>query len=1046
MSIITACVIAYQSEEKIKALLESLKDQVDHIVVGIDQKTTDKTEEVALSFGAITFPFDLEDNFAGARQQSFDHAPEDTEWFLWIDTDDTLHSDVPIRQIADEAAKDVSMIWFPYVYHRDEYGNVTTIFDRERLIRKSAKPVWQSALHETCHAPGAQHRESRAWIEQPNRTEEGKSERNLRILHKMIEDPHDHRARLYLAHQYFAATDWPEACKWYETFLELRSPGDVIEEKWQAMIYLTKARRSMGDLDGSIRSAREALFMCPNYADAYFELSHTYLLKQDWKRSVHWHEEGLKRQQPDRVMIQNPLDYTFNPFATVHNAYYKLGHLEKAKEAVAKAVTLRPEDINLVNPLVHYQWVMERTDAVVSAIRIADHLLETNEPIKAQAILQNLPSGVQSEEINEARARVEARLAHLKDEIEYENFYFNEEEPGKADDRMSISFPRVDWTIQRLKAMGAKKVLEVGIGDGVPAFRYAQAGFQVVGIDVDPRRVKQANEAAVRMRLVEIVDAPEHTAAATPFHEHSQEKCWYVSFDVDLQENQEPELTCKKTEHAHKSWTSDCELCGPVVRLPVFNADSPIQFRYGTAENIPQVVKDLGPFDAVILQEILEHVADPVKVLDEADKIGKHVIVTTPDGGSSYQYFQNKAYPHTNHSGHVRALSMTDLEGLIVRRGRLVESHLLADTDFILAAEYVPNEHVVDRPPVVIFCGEGLEKWNPDQINRAGLGGSETAVIKLAEEMVSKGLRVMVYGPSEGAWNGVYFRHYSKWRPQNPVMATIAWRNPSLFDLPIQSQLKYLWMHDTDAPGITEERMAKVDGVMVLSDWHTKHLTEKYPFLEGKTIRVGNGIDPLRFVDTKVERIKDRFIYASSPDRGLETALKLFPKIREQLPSAELHILYGWNNFIAMGQPVDYKLHLEALARQPGVVWRGRVGQAQLAKEFQQASVMLYPKDPFCETFCIAALEAQAGGCVPVTRTNGALPETNARGILVPDEASDEAWCTSAVKATETKDSRRTFIRDWALTQTWSAVCDRLLTHMRAKMPKPEQEPVAVEA
>ena len=990
MSVITACVIAYQSEAKIADLLNSLKGEVDHIVVGIDQKTTDKTEEVALSFGAITYPFDLADNFAAARTLSFEHAPEDTDWLLWIDTDDTLKCNTPLHEIADAAPADVAMIWFPYVYHRDEYGNVTTVFDRERLIRRSAKPVWQSALHETCHAPGAQQRDERAWVEQPNRTEEGKGERNFRILHKMLEDPSDHRARLYLAHQYFAGTDWPNACKWYETFIGLSSPGDVVEEKWQALIYLTKARRSMSDLDGSLRSANQALLMCPNYADAYYELAHTYALKGDYRRAIHWHEEGLTRAKPDRVMIQNPLDYTFNPFVISHQAYYKLGNLPKALEAVAKATTIRPNDANLVNPFVHYSWVTERTDAVRSAIRISEHLLETNEPLKAVAILANLPSGVQSQEIDEARAKVNARLAHLTDDVEYENFYFMEEEAGDPM-RPILSFPRVEWVIERLRAIGAKRVLEVSIGDGVPAFRYAEAGFQVVGIDIDPRRVQRANQYAVKKGFLTESYKEEHRATT-------------------------PDIT----------------------------PESRVSFHYGPAESIPQKVKDMGPFDAIILCELLEHVIDPKKVLDEADTFKTHIIITTPDGASSYQFFQNKAHPDSNHSGHVRALSTGDIEELIVRRGRLVESHILADEDFVLAAEYVTGENVVDRPPVVIYCGEGLEKWNPDQIDRVGLGGSETAVVRLAEQMVAKGLRVMVYGPSEGAWNGVYYRHYSKWRPQNPVFALISWRNPALFDFPINAKLKYLWMHDTDSgDALTKERMSKVDGVMALSQWHVNHLEKMYPFLTDQCFVMGNGLSPERFAVTE-ERNPNRFVYLSSPDRGLEHALVLWPKILECIPDATLDIYYGWENYDKMRGNPEWKLQVMAAARQPGVTWRGRIGQQELAKVLSRSGVMLYPSHHFNETFCIAALEAQAAGCVPVTRDNGALRETNSRGILVPSAAPDEQWVKAAVLGTKINAKRRKFLSDWALTQTWEAVTLRLLARMRSDAKEKESKEAAV--
>jgi hypothetical protein len=513
-----------------------------------------------------------------------------------------------------------------------------------------------------------------------------------------------------------------------------------------------------------------------------------------------------------------------------------------------------------------------------------------------------------------------------------------------------------------------------------------------------------------------------------------------------------------------------------------------------------------------------------------------------------------------------------------------------------------------------------LEEWSPEQIDRRGLGGSETAAVKLAEELVNRGLRVMVYGPSEGIWGGVFYRHYSKYNPQNPVFLTISWRNPALFDLPIQSQLKYLWMHDlSSGDALTPARAAKMDGIMALTEFHKAHLLATYPFLKrnvspapkvgkslgrrdvakvlvnrrstetkalgdgvgGESARVklsgtsdlglsntpnlasdligsdssliesvepievfdatasndlkeatniatpvdgdlhlglsstgfhagvvdiaqnaldaqlgqvgsdaandlvvsssdgnghvdsglgvggsaavdatlavevapdvingvvhqtmvpqmpeifivGNGLDPSRF-EQAVDRNVHRFVYTSSPDRGLEQALNYWPKIKEALPDAELHIYYGFESYRRMRGVDGYEGHIMRLAQQPGVVWRGRVGQKALAKELMQASVLFYPgPHTFNETYCIAALEAQAAGCVPVTRDNGALPETNSRGVLVPNDASPEEWVDAAVKATGTHDRRRTFISEWARTQTWGLVADRLLAKVRA--------------
>lgn len=982
MTTVAAAIIAYQAEDKIKFLLESLKDKVDSIVVAIDPKTTDATRAVAESFGATVIDgLDvMVDGFAAAREKSF--AAVDADWILWIDTDDVLAQDIPLQQLCDEQPPNVGMIWLPYLYHRDEYGNATTIFDRERLIRKSAYTKWIGMIHETCQSSLGNTRDERVWIEHSNRTEEGKGERNFTLLRRSIElDPNDHRAVLYLGHQYFAGQDWYNACQHYEQFIALSSPGDVLEEKWQAIIYLTKARRSLGDVDGSIRAAKEALMMCPQYADAYFELSHSYAVKHDWQRSIYWHEEGLLKKKPDRLLIQNPLDYSFNPFVVVVNAYREQGMLDKALDAATKAVALRPNDRNLVNSYVQSSWQLDRENVVRSAVQMVDFLLECNEPLKAERILTALPAGVDSPQIAEAQAKIAARLAHLKDEVEYENFYFASEESGDPLEKLDKPFPRSDWILARLKAMGAKKVLDVGVGDGVIPFRLARAGIKVVGIDIDPRRVQQANKNAVRGGFLTESYKEEHRATT-----------------------------------------------------PDFNDQTMVQFRYGAAESVPDVVKDLGPYDAIILGELLEHVPDPDAVLDEMASLGGHILITTPDGASSYQYFENKVNPASNHSGHVRAYSQLELENLTFKRGRLVESHILEDTPYIIVNEYAPKESVLDRPPVVIYCGPGLEDWTPDQIDGKGLGGSETAVVKLAEEMVARNLRVMVYGPTEGVWNGVYYRHHSKFNPGNPILAFIAWRNPALFDANVNAQLHYLWAHDTDfGPNLTEERAAKITAVMALSKWHVKHLTELYPFIKDKTLIVGNGIDPSRFAGTE-ERTLTRFVYTSSPDRGLEQALTYWPKVREAIPDATLDIFYGWENYSAMRGDLAYKQHIFELAKQPGVTWRGRVGQKQLARELMQSGAMFYPgPHSFNETFCIAALEAQAAGCLPVTRDNGALPETNARGIVVPNDAPVEQWVQALVKTLTAKKDRRQ-AKAYALEQTWTAVADRLLTHFRDTM------------
>lgn len=135
-------------------------------------------------------------------------------------------------------------------------------------------------------------------------------------------------------------------------------------------------------------------------------------------------------------------------------------------------------------------------------------------------------------------------------------------------------------------------------------------------------------------------------------------------------------------------------------------------------------------------------------------------------------------------------------------------------------------------------------------------------------------------------------------------------------------------------------------------------------------------------------------LYRSSPDRGLDHALRVFPLIRSEVPDAEFHVFYGWDYFDkVMNARQDawrtgFKRELAELLAQPGVVFRGRLPQNELARELQRASLWLYPTN-FFETSCITAMEMQAAGVIPVTRRHGALPETCPGAIFVDGNPSD---------------------------------------------------------
>lgn len=329
---------------------------------------------------------------------------------------------------------------------------------------------------------------------------------------------------------------------------------------------------------------------------------------------------------------------------------------------------------------------------------------------------------------------------------------------------------------------------------------------------------------------------------------------------------------------------------------------------------------------------------------------------------------------------------------------------------------------------LIFFVGHGLEPWNGKTIERTGMGGSETMAWELARRLAKRGHAVRLVGHCSPAapasiFDGVRFIDQNEFfsRPQS-CDVLISSRRPEIVDdgARITAGARLLWVHDVHCGDrLTHKRNIRFDRILALTNWHKSFLQRCYPLVDTSKILVTrNGIDLTRF-EGKETRNARRAIYSSSPDRGLEQLLDIWPVVRKSIPDAELHVFYGFESWRAtvkmLGADDANELKriefLEAkIKRTPGVTLRGRVSQRELAREFMKSGVWAYPTG-FTETSCITAMEAQAAGCRIVTSPLAALNETVAeRGQLVAGFSTPgfvEAFASAVVMAmTETLSAR----------------------------------------
>lgn len=377
-----------------------------------------------------------------------------------------------------------------------------------------------------------------------------------------------------------------------------------------------------------------------------------------------------------------------------------------------------------------------------------------------------------------------------------------------------------------------------------------------------------------------------------------------------------------------------------------------------------------------------------------------------------------------------------------------------------------PLVELADEPLNIIFwLGASWEKWSPETIKKTGMGGSEIAAVVMARSLALLGHNVMVYSDCEGYqgfYDGVayvpYKYHYESDLPQSARECDIfiSSRQAAAFKSGEKWKYKasFLWVHDIHVGqpnAAMSEALFRVDGFFCLSNWHKKFFLETYPFLHADSVIVTrNGIDVERFRNVP-NKIGNRLIYSSSPDRGLEVLLNLLPKIRERVSDVILHVYYGFENWKAMAQSMGNKDQIERVdyferrlaeeASKGHLVYHGRVNQEQLAAAFLASKVWAYPTW-FTETYCISAIESMAAGCVPVTTNLAALTETVKHGIIIPGSNTDEdyqaAFVNSVVDLLTDEDGRQKIARqgrqyaltncDWlSVAVEWSEIFKRML-------------------
>lgn len=1037
------CLIVRNCERTLEACLRSLRARTPEAeIVVVDTCSSDDTVAIAKRYADVfdawagprgnwnaeMFAFD---DAAAARQHSFELAHG--RWRAWIDADDVLPAPAEAERLlklnnrwqvvqqqatvdrgpedgAPEALEDMlrrlesvhpraTCVWAPYLYQRDEDDCAIVWQDRERIVRWNDPPKyrWCEEAHEIL-TPAPGYTPVRVdfahllFVHEKKFTEDDylynlKRHFSILLTHYEVSERTNRRC-LYLANQ--AKFICPERER---EFLDAASDTAYTTlDRYRTLIALGGYWADRGLYYDAVACFGAATTLHPELPDAWLSAGEVAVKFRDFAHAVKCFDQGLTLNVNNPASFVNPRHHVVRYPTMLVNALREsaktqvsVGLHTLALQTLNHAVTIskgvyeHPAIGNDRNEAkLRLNEVTNEAHAQKHAIELRGlfaYLLANDESERATKVLDVVPHNLHEHPlIVECTCEAEGIVDHLEDPAVYQEFYNSKcgtgyirsdeawFDPRTADGGAG---PRPHWIAAWLEQRKPDAhILEIGCHDGL-------TGIPVI------RELKHATYHGVDINREAIE--------------------W-------LQENiKKYALTDRAT----------CEVVAPSTDL----------------------VEHLGrQYDAIIWCEVIEHVANPYEELNRIAWLLKPdglLFVSTPWGALDHGQPPANTYYGTprGNCGHVRALTAREVTDMLSNTG--LDTVDLYRSDCVAGPQYTMHAIAKLTPatfttPVQFVVPGALWNWNGRSVRTEGIGASEETIVYLAEKLTAK-RRVDVYGPTEHPdtclsvkyWPKTQARHIREFDSAKIVVS----RSPATGlaleqDKHLQDRTRYpkiLWLQDAYYSDLNRKVAECYEKIVVVSEWHKRVMHEEHGVPLDKMEVIYNFLLPEHFV-RRPPRRPHHFIYASSPDRGLNRLLRMWPRILARWPDATLSTFYGWRgcSVLAAGNSdwaqrfTSLRREYETLRHQKGVLEHEMVSHERIAQELMQASVWLYPTS-FTETCCTLALKARVAGCIPVTTALAALEETAAcpQGRLLPVDADDTAFIDAVAEIIDTSELAR---------------------------------------
>lgn len=333
---ISACMMVKNEEEMLPGCLDSIRDWVDEIIV-VDTGSTDRTVEIAESYGAKIYHQPWEGNFSKHRNYTIELATCD--WVFIIDADERfVRKDVPgILDAINSGQHKVISVNVYNLYGRSQHK--LTSVNSIRFFRRELNLRYEGIVHNSIRVPaGIQIARAPFAMEHlgydlsPEKME-AKFERSHALLLKQVEEdptfafPWFNLAQLYRGRfkddlQKYA----PKVIECAKKVIELLNADDPHRGHFYIMAHdqIAWTRFLLDEYDEAERWARKALELKPNYLDPMMLLGHIHSRRGEAEQAIEAYQRYLDARDEFDADLEIDAMILYHPENQV-TAYFGMG-------------------------------------------------------------------------------------------------------------------------------------------------------------------------------------------------------------------------------------------------------------------------------------------------------------------------------------------------------------------------------------------------------------------------------------------------------------------------------------------------------------------------------------------------------------------------------------------------------------------------------------------------------------------------------------------------------------------------------------------------